>query len=783
MRYTGWFIQGVGIVVLLLTALLGERQALADETAAHCQVAAQPAAATSGTSQWDIFTNFGHYMSRMHCMRRADGSPDWPWIIGLIVVTTSVIVSYLRIFVFWRRAYLEVAERDRNKKLMDLAYIFLWCAVCGYAMSILMFVWPAYRLLLVFLLVLNFFSWRFASSLGDFKVSLSAKALQRKLDDEIQSRNIELERLVAEKTAALVASERHAQKLALVASRTDNAVVITDTKGLIEWVNDGFTHLTGYHLAEVIGKTPGSILQGPQTDPATTQYMRRCIRDCKPFETEILNYAANGRPYWVAMEVQPVRDDNGVLTQFVAIERDITDRKKLEQDLREAARTDRLTGLPNRSMLLDRLKQAILRAQRVPGYHFAVLYIDFDRFKIVNDSLGHQVGDQLLQAMSRRLQESLREGDTVSDRDDAVAARLGGDEFVILLDGLAKPADACDVADRLMSKLAEAYQLGEHEVFSTASIGIVTSALAADTADGVLRDADTAMYEAKARGKGRWVLFDASMRDRVLDRMQLETELRSASSLSQLWLAYQPIVSLTTGELESVEALIRWDHPKRGTVSPTQFIPVAEETGLIVQIGEWALREACRQLQAWRQTMGPAAPRSVSVNVARKQLMVPHFPAMVRQILAESGTPPHCLHIEITESEIMQDVKGAIQVLQALQAVGVKIDMDDFGTGHSSLSCLRQFPIDVLKIDRSFVANIDEGRDLAALVQAVTQLARNMGISVVAEGIERGDQVVLLQSLECEFGQGYHFARPMPPGDIAGYIERSHVSLALPADQ
>ncbi|QOV88889.1 putative bifunctional diguanylate cyclase/phosphodiesterase [Humisphaera borealis] len=766
---------GFGLLALACLAPVATAMAMDCQDALCMSAPVHEAAQEAGSfqSEWDIFTNFGQYMSRLHCMRKADGSPDWPWVIGLITLTAGVVVSYLKIFVFWRSAYLEVPERDRNTKLMDLAYVFLWCAVCGYGMSILMFVWPAYRLLAIFLLVLNFFSWRFASSLGDFKVSLSAKALQRKLDDETRSRNRELERLVAEKTAALVASERQAQKLALVASRTDNAVVITDTAGRIEWVNDGFTRMTGYQLDEVLGRKPGEVLQGPETDPATVERIRRCMHNAEPVEAEIRNYSKSGRCYWLSMEIQPVRDASGKLTQFVAIERDISERKQMEQELREAARTDRLTGLPNREMLLDRLQQAILRARRMPTYHYAVLFIDFDRFKIVNDSLGHQMGDRLLRETSRRLVECLRANDTLAaDRDPSVAARMGGDEFVILLDGLASPQDACIVAERVLGVLSRVYRLGEHEVFSTASIGVVTSDLAADNADAVLRDADTAMYEAKARGKGRYVLFDASMRDRALDRLQLENDLRHAQALGQLRLHYQPIVSLTTGELESVEALIRWEHPKRGLVSPIHFIPITEETGMIVPIGEWVLREACRQLGEWRRELGDRAPRSISVNVARKQLMVPSFPATVRKVLSESGMAPSSLHLEITESEMMADAKAAIEVLRSLKEIGVKIDMDDFGTGYSSLSCLRQFPIDVLKIDRSFVANIDEGRDLAALVHAVTQLARNMGISVVAEGIERADQVVLLQSLECTFGQGYYFAKPMPADKFAEYAGR-----------
>jgi EAL domain-containing protein (putative c-di-GMP-specific phosphodiesterase class I) len=306
-------------------------------------------------------------------------------------------------------------------------------------------------------------------------------------------------------------------------------------------------------------------------------------------------------------------------------------------------------------------------------------------------------------------------------------------------------------------------------VYSTASIGIVTSAMSAESADDVLRDADTAMYEAKITGKGKYVVFDVSMRQRVQNRLNLEIDLRKALDQHQLFLMYQPIVSLQNGRIESFEALVRWQHPQRGLIAPGEFIPIAEDTGLILTIGDWVLREACAQFVAWRKSAGPAAPRSVSVNLSRKQLAQPNLPQMVRQILEQTGMTPGCLHLEVTESATMKDAVAATRVLRAIKDIGVKLDMDDFGTGYSSLACLHQFPIDVLKIDRSFVANIDRGRDLAALVHAVAQLARNLNISVVAEGIETANQALILQSLECEFGQGYLFSRPLMADQVAGF--------------
>jgi EAL domain-containing protein (putative c-di-GMP-specific phosphodiesterase class I) len=327
----------------------------------------------------------------------------------------------------------------------------------------------------------------------------------------------------------------------------------------------------------------------------------------------------------------------------------------------------------------------------------------------------------------------------------------------------------------MLLAFAQPYQLGPHKVYSTASIGIVTSAMPAESADDVLRDADTAMYEAKLAGKGQYIVFDVSMRQRVQKRLNLENELRQAVEASQLFLMYQPIVSLQTGQIESFEALLRWNHLERGLISPGEFIPIAEDTGLILPIGEWVLREACGQFARWRASLGPAAPRSVSVNLSRSQLALSDLPETIRRVLEETGMAPECLHLEVTESAVMKDASAVIQMLRAIKAIGVKLDMDDFGTGYSSLACLQEFPIDVLKIDRSFVANIDRGRDFTALVQAVAQLARNLKISVVAEGIETVEQALVLQSLECDFGQGYLFSKPLMADAVPTF--RVHAGL------
>ncbi len=476
---------------------------------------------------------------------------------------------------------------------------------------------------------------------------------------------------------------------------------------------------------------------------------------------------------WLSVSAEPVQL-RGRRHVVVAID-DITARKGVEEELRNTARTDKLTGLSNRAELCDHLQKAVLRSGRVSGYHFAVLFLDFDRFKAVNDSFGHEVGDKLLQEIALRLRATVRADDSLSSRRGVdVTARLGGDEFVVLLDGISSPEDATVVAGRMLDTFAQPYQLGEHTVYSTASIGIFTTAVPAVDAQEVLRDADTAMYEAKQAGKGQYVVFDVSMRERTQKRLSLENDLRLAIVNTQLFLMYQPIVSLRTGQIAGFEALVRWNHPVLGMVSPGEFIPIAEDTGLIFAIGEWVLNEACRQFAEWQKTMGLGAPKSVSVNLSRQQLARADLPETIRRVLANTGMSPGCLHLEVTETAVMKDVRSMTEMLRAIKAIGVKLDMDDFGTGHSSLACLHQFPIDVLKIDRSFVANMERSRDLTALVQAVTQLARNLEISVVAEGIETLEQALMLQSLDCEFGQGYLFSKPLRAEQVVSLELRNY---------
>lgn len=439
----------------------------------------------------------------------------------------------------------------------------------------------------------------------------------------------------------------------------------------------------------------------------------------------------------------------------------LTQIEQLTKQLRQRANNDKLTGLPNRTSILRSIQNTI---DREDNTRFALLVLDLDRFKLINDGLGHDVGDELLKEIARRLRRAFQASDTV------LLARLGCDEFAILASDLSCWEEANLFADRLLQVLSESYEVQSHAIHSTASIGIVTNEFDYEFANDVLRDADLAMHEAKAAGKARYAIFDQAIREREQARHRIESDLRQAIIRDEFVLFYQPIVSLESGELEGFESLIRWMHPQRGLVCPDDFIPIAEETGLIVPMGHWVLDEACRQLAQWRRTLGDDAPSFMHVNVSRRQLLLPNLFEIVEQTLQKHAIPPECLHLEVTESMITHDPTSSVATLHKLRGLGVKIDMDDFGTGYSSLSCLHEFPIDVLKIDRSFIANIERVRDYAALLQAVLTLADNLGMQVVSEGIEDAEQLATLQALGCQFGQGYFFSRPVPAAEAEEFI-------------
>ena len=459
----------------------------------------------------------------------------------------------------------------------------------------------------------------------------------------------------------------------------------------------------------------------------------------------------------------------------------VVERQRARQKLLHDASHDALTRLPNRVLFQDRLAQAVAAWKRDADADIAVLFIDLDQFKLINDSLGHLAGDDLLVQVAARLQGVLRESDTLARSEGAVSggdvasvdtlARLGGDEFTILLSRIRHPTDAVRVADRLQETLRAPFEVGGHGIYTSASIGIVTSASRHVTAADLLRDADLAMYRAKALGKARYEVFDQQLHLAARQRLQLETDLRRALANGEFVLHYQPIVSLQDRGLVGFEALLRWNKPGEGLVDPGAFIPIAEETGLIVFIGAWVLREACRIGRHWQESVAGAEALTMSVNISARQFQLADFVASVRQVLADTGFDPSKLRLELTESMTMGDAERAVRVLSELKRLGVKVSVDDFGTGFSSLSYLHRLPVDILKIDRSFVSDMERNEQSRHIVDTILNLARSLRMQVIAEGTESEDQIDRLTSLGCEFGQGYAFSKPLTEAAARSALE------------
>lgn len=482
--------------------------------------------------------------------------------------------------------------------------------------------------------------------------------------------------------------------------------------------------------------------------------------------------AAGSTRQWFRLRASRVASAEG--TRVIVSHEDVSERRHAQDRLRHESMHDALTGLPNRSLFHDRIQQCLMRCKRRKNYRFAVLLLDLDRFKVINESLGHAAGDKLLVTLSERLQKCLREGDT------AVLARMGGDEFTVLLDDVGEYTDAVRVAERIQEAFSQPVDFDGHDISSTVSIGIVNGGAQYESARDLLRDADAAMYRAKAAGKARYAVFNAAVHQSAVDRLRMESDLRKALERHELILAYQPVMSLADRTLVGFEALVRWEHPVRGRIAPGDFIGVAEDMGLIVPIGQWVIEEACRQLAKWHERYPEQSTLSVAVNLSRKQLADAELVAHLKKVMAETHIAPSALKLEITESSIMEDVEAAEQVLRQIHSLGVSLHMDDFGTGYSSLSCLHQFPLDGLKIDRSFILNGTGRRDYVAVIQAIVALAHNLNMRVVAEGLETVEQVAMLQALESDYGQGYYFAPPLTPEAAEKYI-RSQRQIAISA--
>lgn len=546
-------------------------------------------------------------------------------------------------------------------------------------------------------------------------------------------------------------------------------VTITTPEGLIERVNPAFTAITGYEPHEVLGQNP-RVLKSDRHDQDFYASMWRQLAETGRWDGEIWNRRKSGEAYPEWLSIRAVRDEAGRLSRYVSVFSDLTDLKRHKDILLHEAYHDPLTGLPNRHLFLDRLNVA-LGQSRSEGRPVGVICLDLDRFKAVNDSLGHVAGDIVLSEVGHRLSVLLRRADTLS--------RFGGDAFYMLLADLRDPEDAAHVAGRILTSLARPMEVRGHDLHVGASIGITIAPADGDDPARLMQNAEMAMYRAKDAGRNNFTFFTEDLGNRVLGALKMENDLRKALSRGEFVLHYQPRVDVFTGEVTGMEALARWVLPDGSIVPPSEFIPVAEETGLIVPLGEWVLEEACRQTRMW--THEGLGSLKVSVNLSPVQLEQPGLAAKIGAVLERTGLAPGQLEVEVTESLFLKGFETAHASLSSLVETGVAVALDDFGTGYSSLAYLKRLPISTLKIDKSFVAGLPDDKDDAAIVTSIVSIAANLKLDVVAEGVETIEQLEFLRGLDCCGGfQGYLFARPLPPVEFASLLTRG--GMVIPGD-
>jgi diguanylate cyclase (GGDEF)-like protein/PAS domain S-box-containing protein len=572
------------------------------------------------------------------------------------------------------------------------------------------------------------------------------------IDASLLERSI---RYALEQSRTLRALRESEERYALSARGANDGLWVWDLRAGTVYYSPRWKTMLGYGEEE-IGSAPDEWLARVHPDDA--EILRSAIdmhlRGATPhLEHEHRMRGRDGAYRWMLSRGLAVRDTSGMATRIAGSMTDITERKLAVERLTHDAFHDALTQLPNRALFMDRLQRAIETQRRHPESVFAVLFLDLDRFKLVNDSLGHVVGDELLVAVTQRLTDTMRSSDTI--------ARLGGDEFAILVEGMEHAADAVRTARRIQDALAEPFQLDGHEIFTTVSIGIAVSTTGYGQPQDVLRDADIAMYRAKAHGKARHEVFDTNMHEHTVALLQFETDLRRAIDRAELRVHYQPVVELRGGALRGFEALVRW---QRGDalVPAQEIVSVAEETGLIVPIGEWVLRESLRQMRAWDEAGLTGGAIDLHVNLSPRQLLHPNLVERLRDIIEESGLDPRRLHLEVTESLLIDNAAAAAELLHALRSMSVGLSLDDFGTGYSSLSSLRQFPFDMLKIDRSFLLDADTRR-VDEIVRTISTLAQILGMRVTIEGVETAAQADRMRNLGVDYGQGFYFAKPLEP--------------------
>jgi len=533
--------------------------------------------------------------------------------------------------------------------------------------------------------------------------------------------------------------------------------------GAVTYVSPQMKELLGYEPEECTSDQ-GHWLKviHPEDLERVLEEDRRVNETGEPFSIEYRQFAKDGRIVWIRDEATLVRDGQGKASYWLGVQTDVTERKILEDRLRHQAFHDALTDLPNRQLFMDRLGHALARTQRRQGRRVAVLFMDLNDFKSINDSLGHEAGDLLLVAVAERLKECLRPEDTL--------ARFGGDEFVVLLEDVDGPEEAVRVAGRITEALREPFVMEDRELYVSASIGIALGQNRTESPEDLLRKADTAMYEAKPEAAPGYRVFDPVMHERVMGRLELENDLRRAMGAGEFVIHYQPIFDLGAGEVWGLEALLRWNHSEKGLLGPSEFVPVAEETGLIVPMGAWVLEEACRRTKEWQDRHDRNAPLAVIVNLSPKQLLHPGCEETIREALAKSGLGSRALGLDVTESVFVGTREDSARALERIQALGVRIFIDDFGMGYSSLSYLKRLPADALKIDKAFVRGLGEDPEDTAIVRMMIDVAHTLGLEVVAEGVETWAQAALLAETGCDMAQGYHFAKPLPPDAVPGFL-------------
>lgn len=552
-------------------------------------------------------------------------------------------------------------------------------------------------------------------------------------------------------------------KFSQAIEQSPSSVLICDRQWHIEYANQKFSQLTGYTQDDIIGKHPSALVDQSMNSREAWhlwQAIRLQVKRVGVWQGEVNSVRRNGERYWEQLVVTPIKDSNSDTTGYLILGEDISIRKRYEQQLLRQANYDVLTGLPNRMLALDRLKLAIAQARR-DETQVGVMFLDLDNFKHINDTLGHDAGDTLLIEASKRVSSCLRGTSTV--------ARLGGDEFLVVLPGLSGPDAACQVADRILQTFSTPFMLGGQEVFVTTSIGIATFPQDSDNSGTLLQHADAAMYEAKHKGKSAYSRFTPEMTEVSHERLQMESYMRKAMELGEFELYFQPIIDTHSGKLVSAEALLRWNNPALGMVMPDRFIPLAEETGLIIPIGEWVIQEACKAARNWQTLTGN--PIGVAVNVSPRQFRDPSFTDAVMRALDASGLSPELLELEITERLILDNSIETADILRKLDRSGIRLTVDDFGTGYSALSYLKSYPFDTLKIDKSFIQDVLTENDDASLVRAIITMAHSLSLKVVAEGVEAEAQTHFLKEEHCDYSQGYFYSTPLPEQDFIQWLD------------